>query len=124
MQPNICSSFYVFSPPQQIFSEVDSDGNGVVDFDEFIIMLSKKKQDEEILKETFASFDIDGDGYITRQELVTFMEKTGEELTSDQIQQMMGEQDEDGDGRISYQGNGATKLALFYLVLSVLHVVI
>jgi len=88
---------------EQIFEEVDGDGNGVVDYDEFIIMLSKKKQEEIILKETFASFDIDGDGFITRSELVSFLEKAGNSLSEEQVQEMMEKQDENDDGQISYQ---------------------
>ena len=47
--------------------EVDIDGNGTIEFDEFIHMMKKKANevDEEAdLREAFKIFDRDGNGYI------------------------------------------------------------
>ena len=69
------------------------------------IVLKKANENDDLMRETFSSFDIDGDGYITRQELVTFMSRMGETLNDEQVSDLMGKDDIDGDGRISYEGN-------------------
>ena len=47
-------------------------GNGVIDFDEFLELLSKKMGDgdsEDEMRDAFKVFDKDGDGHITADEL-------------------------------------------------------
>merc|ERR1712099_212252 len=56
----------------EMINEIDEDGNGTVDFDEFLIMMSKKIKEndsEEELREAFKVFDADGNGYINAVEL-------------------------------------------------------
>ena len=51
-----------------IINEVDEDGNGTIDFEEFLQMMAKKMKDsdnEEELREAFRVFDKDGNGYIS-----------------------------------------------------------
>merc|ERR1712064_161539 len=46
-----------------MINEIDEDGNGTVDFEEFLVMMSKKLKDtdsEEELREAFKVFDSDG----------------------------------------------------------------
>merc|ERR1711894_66450 len=43
---------------QDMINEVDADGNGTIDFPEFLTMMSKK------IKEAFKVFDKDGNGFI------------------------------------------------------------
>lgn len=54
-------------PPQ-----VDADGNGKIDFPEFLTMMGRKIRDtdsEEEIKEAFKVFDKDGNGFISAAEL-------------------------------------------------------
>ena len=47
--------------------QVDADGNGTIDFPEFLTMMARKMKDtdsEEEIKEAFRVFDKDGNGYI------------------------------------------------------------
>ena len=57
----------------------------------------------------FGEFDVDGDGYITATELRQSLQKLGpsfaavaDELTDEDVEEIIIENDEDGDGRISY----------------------
>ena len=52
--------------------QVDADGNGLIDFEEFLEMMSRKAaegDEEEEIKEAFKVFDQDGNGLIDRDEL-------------------------------------------------------
>ena len=51
-----------------------------------------------------AVFDLDGDGFITRDEIRRVMASMGERLTEEEIDNMLREADADGDGRIDYEG--------------------
>ncbi|KAL0064558.1 hypothetical protein AAF712_008503 [Marasmius tenuissimus] len=90
---------------QDMINEVDADGNGTIDFSEFLSMMSKKvhhADSEEEIRQAFKVFDKDGSGSISANELRSVMESLGERLTEDEINSMMREADVDGDGTISY----------------------
>ena len=53
------------------------------------------------MAEAFAVFDVDKDGYITKSELHQVMNRLGENLTDEQLDAMIREADEDGDGKIN-----------------------
>jgi len=87
----------------EIIKEVDADGSGEIDFDEFVaLMLDGKKSREEELKEAFEKFDADGNGVITLDELKLAMKSVGDELGDEEIQQMMKEADTDGNGSVDF----------------------
>ena len=55
-----------------MINEVDSDGNGTIDFPEFLTMMARKMKDtdtEEEIREAFRVFDKDGNGFISAAEL-------------------------------------------------------
>ena len=53
---------------QQMMSEVDQDGNGLIDFDEFLGMMRRKMKENENsiddVKAAFKVFDQNGDGSV------------------------------------------------------------
>lgn len=57
------------------------------------------------LMAAFKVFDLDNNGYITRDEIKIAMEKIGEPVTEDQINEMITMADIDMDGRINYEGS-------------------
>merc|ERR1712227_623376 len=68
---------------------------------------SKLKEDlseEQIaeFKEAFVLFDKDGDGTITTKELATVMRSLGQNPTEAELQDMINEVDEDGNGTIEF----------------------
>lgn len=84
---------------------VDKDGNGTIEFDEFLLMMSKKIHDsdsETELKEAFRVFDKNGDGFISPAELRHVMHNLGEKLTDEEVEDMIKEADLDGDGLVNY----------------------
>ncbi|KAK3093373.1 hypothetical protein FSP39_014725 [Pinctada imbricata] len=87
---------------QDMINEVDADGNGTIDFPEFLAMMAKKMKDtdtEEELREAFKVFDKDGNGYISSAELRAVMTNLGEKLGDEEIEEMIREADLDGDGQ-------------------------
>ena len=119
---------------QDMINEVDVDGNGTIDFPEFLTMMARKMRDtdsEEEIKEAFKVFDKDGNGYISAAELRHVMtnlgaclagyraiggahKKTGEKLSDQEVDEMIREADVDGDGQINYEGAPPT---IFFLLL-------
>merc|ERR1711869_7301 len=80
---------------QDMINEVDADGNGTIDFPEFLSLMARKMKDtdtEEELIEAFKVFDRDGNGFISAAELRHVMINLGEKLT-----------DVEGDGQINYE---------------------
>ncbi|KAJ7841041.1 calmodulin [Mycena olivaceomarginata] len=93
---------------QDMINEVDVDGNGTIDFNEFLAMMAKKFQDtdsEEEIRQAFTVFDKDGNGTISVTELQQVMRSLGEKLSDREVEEMIREADTDGDGEINYDGN-------------------
>jgi calmodulin len=88
-----------------MIKEVDVDGNGTIDFPEFLNMMARKMQEndtEEEIREAFKVFDKDGNGLISAAELRHVMTNLGEKLTDEEVDEMIREADVDGDGQINY----------------------
>lgn len=88
---------------KQLMEAADVDGNGTIDYIEFITatMHRYKLEKEEHLYKAFQHFDKDNSGYITRDELKAAMKDygMGDEET---IREIISEVDADNDGRINY----------------------
>jgi calmodulin len=113
---------------QDMINEVDAEGNGTIDFPEFLTMMARKMKDtdsEEEIREAFKVFDKDGNGFISSAELRHVMLnlgawkkpsgsawfwliapsfRIGEKLTDTEVDEMIREADVDGDGQINYEG--------------------
>jgi calmodulin len=92
---------------RDMINEVDADGNGTIDFPEFLTMMARKMKDTDIneeLMQAFKVFDKDGSGTISAAELKAVMANLGERLSDAEVDEMMREADTDGNGSISYEG--------------------
>jgi calmodulin len=95
---------------QDMINEVDADGNGTIDFPEFLNLMARKMKDtdsEEELKEAFKVFDKDGNGFISAAELRHVMTNLGEKLTDEEVDEMIRELRrvrQDDDGQVNREG--------------------
>jgi len=90
---------------RDMVQEADEDGNGHIDFEEFLAMMARKiKEVDSVdeLREAFRIFDRDGDGYISADELRHVMVTLGETLTNEEVNEMIREADKDGNGIIDF----------------------
>ncbi|GMJ15125.1 calcium-dependent protein kinase 1 [Hibiscus trionum] len=92
-------------PEMKMLMEVaDVDGNGVLDYGEFVavtIHLQKMENDEHF-RRAFMFFDKDGSGYIELDELRDALADESGETDVDALNDIMREVDTDKDGRICY----------------------
>jgi len=96
---------------QRVIDIFDQDGNGEIDFKEFIEGISQfsvKGDKDSKLRFAFKVYDIDKDGYISNGELFQVLKMmVGNNLKDTQLQQIVDKtilfHDRDGDGRISFE---------------------
>ncbi|XP_075246684.1 calmodulin-like [Convolutriloba macropyga] len=89
-----------------IIAEVDKDGNGEIDFPEFLQMMAgklKERKLEDDLQEAFRIFDQNGDGLVSPAELKFVMVNLGEEIDDEDLDVLVAQVDKDGDGQLNYQ---------------------
>ena len=89
---------------RKMIAEIDRDGSGTVDFNEFLAMMTTKMGErdsrEEILK-AFRLFDDDETGKISFRNLKRVANELGEKMSDEELQEMIDEADRDGDGEIN-----------------------
>uniref|UniRef100_A0A8C5WM36 Troponin C, skeletal muscle n=1 Tax=Leptobrachium leishanense TaxID=445787 RepID=A0A8C5WM36_9ANUR len=101
-----------------IIEEVDEDGSGTIDFEEFLVMMVRQmKEDaqgksEEELAECFRIFDKNADGYIDSEELAEILRSSGESITDEEIEELMKDGDKNNDGKIDFDGASGLNLAV------------
>jgi len=96
---------------RRVIDIFDDDGNGEVDFKEFIMGLSHfsaKGDIENKLRFAFRIYDIDNDGFVSNGELYQVLKMmVGNNLKDTQLQQIVDKTillyDKDNDGKISFQ---------------------
>eukprot|EP00250_Pteridium_aquilinum_P009678 c18853_g1_i1 orf=584-2155(-) len=89
---------------QQLMEAADINGNGTLDYGEFIaisVHLQRMDNDEH-LKKAFSFFDLNSDGFIDRCELQEMLQGELGEDGMDMINDIIQEVDTDKDGRICY----------------------
>ncbi|KAI3849045.1 hypothetical protein C5167_019125 [Papaver somniferum] len=89
---------------KQLMDAADVDGNGTIDYIEFITatMHRHKIERDDHLYKAFQHFDADNSGFITRDELEKAMKEYGMG-DEESIREIISEVDADNDGRINYE---------------------
>ncbi|XP_061173318.1 calmodulin-like [Saccostrea echinata] len=89
-----------------MIAEVDVDGNGDVEFDEFLQMMAKQMQctdSPDELIEAFQVFDENKTGYISVTEFRSVMTTLGERLTDEDVDEMIADTGLGSNGYIRYK---------------------
>ena len=89
-----------------IMSNLDENGDGVMDFGEFVDMMNRRlslNSQRKELRDTFNVFDKNGDGKISFDELKEVLVDLGEEVTDKDVRDMIKEADLNGDGFIDFE---------------------
>ena len=93
-----------------MLKEIDSDGSGTIEFNEFTDYMMKKLTKaqqptniDEIRRKAFQACDKDGSGTIGPKEFVEIMKQLGDDsITEHQAREMITRVDKDGDCVINY----------------------
>jgi len=91
---------------RDIINEVDRDNTGTIDFNEFLTLMAPRDAHHDMdaeLRQAFEVFDKDKTGSIDAKELRQVMKAIGENLTDEQIDDMIREADKDGNGTIDFE---------------------
>lgn len=91
----------------QMTDNVEIDDDGYLDIDGFGALcrdLMEEKHKEQDMKEAFGVFDLNGDGFITVEELRSVMQSLGikQESSLEDCEKMINNVDLDGDGMVNY----------------------
>ncbi|CAF4685706.1 unnamed protein product [Rotaria socialis] len=91
---------------KKMLADIQKENAGTIDFNDFLQLMSQrmaeKDSKEEILK-AFRLFDDDSTGRISFKNLKRVAKELGENLTEEELQEMIDEADRDGDGEINEQ---------------------
>eukprot|EP00515_Schizochytrium_aggregatum_P000128 CAMPEP_0202035478 /NCGR_PEP_ID=MMETSP0962-20130828/902_1 /ASSEMBLY_ACC=CAM_ASM_000488 /TAXON_ID=4773 /ORGANISM="Schizochytrium aggregatum, Strain ATCC28209" /LENGTH=166 /DNA_ID=CAMNT_0048599489 /DNA_START=67 /DNA_END=567 /DNA_ORIENTATION=+ len=90
----------------QMIGDIDKDGSGSIDFDEFLDMMTAKMSDKdsmEDIRKVFNLFDDDNTGKITHRNLKRVANELGETMTEAELSEMIERADTDNDGEISFE---------------------
>ena len=94
---------YSMVPKHRLLLNRVPTGNGTIEFEEFLVMMSKQMASDDYIRAAFDAMDRNGDGYIDPIELKQVMENFGEQLSDDDVEEMIREADVDGDGRVDFE---------------------
>jgi len=87
-----------------MISEIDKDGSGSIDFEEFLTMMTIKmgqRDSKEEMAKAFRLFDDDETGRVSFKNLKRVSKDLGENLTDEELQEMIDEADREGTGEVS-----------------------
>jgi len=90
----------------QLVIESDVNGDGTIDFPEFLEMMKRKSSETdqmESLKEAFKIFDKNKNGYIEAKELKAVTTTLGQSLSNEEFDAFWKEADLNGDGKLDYE---------------------
>ncbi|KAK8888999.1 Centrin-1 [Tritrichomonas musculus] len=91
---------------RRMINDVDTDGTGAISFAQFLQMMTKKMEErnpEDEIRKAFRLFDDDNTGRITFKNLKRVSIELGENLTDEELKEMIQEADRDNDNEVSYE---------------------
>lgn len=91
---------------REMISTVDDNGDGAIDFEEFLVLMKSRVGDggpDKDLRYAFSVFDRKENGYIDRESLKRVMMEFDQPLTDDEMDAIFAEADLEGMGTITFQ---------------------
>lgn len=88
----------------QMISDLDADGSGQIDFEEFLELMTARVSDKdtrENIRKIFNLFDDEKVGYISIKNLRRVAKELGETIDDSELQEMIERADTDNDGVVS-----------------------
>ncbi len=90
----------------QMIIEADEDGSGTIDFDEFLMLMSKRLQEldvKEELIEAFKVYDKEKNGCISVDEIKKILQKMGETISKEEIEEVLKDLDPESTKIFRYE---------------------
>ena len=89
----------------EMINEVDYHGNGKINYSEFLSATIDVRSfmTEQKMQAIFQQFDTDNSGKITKENIYFAMQKLGQEISRDEIEEMIRKHDIRGDGVLSFE---------------------
>lgn len=96
------------SQVDEVLKAANKEEKDKINFEEFSDMIVKFKEcrteeAEESLREAFKKFDRDGNGYISPDELLYVVCNSGEKLSREEAEELIGMFDKNADGQLSWE---------------------
>jgi centrin-1 len=88
----------------QMISDLDADGNGTIDFGEWLTLMTKRVSDRDSranINKIFALYDDERTGFISIKNLRRVAQELSENISEEELQELITRADLDCDGLVS-----------------------
>jgi Ca2+-binding EF-hand superfamily protein len=88
----------------QMISDLDADGNGTIDFGEWLTLMTKRVNDKDTranINKIFALYDDERTGFVSAKNLRRVAQELGENCSNEEIDELIHRADLDRDGLVS-----------------------
>jgi calmodulin len=90
----------------EMIKDLDKDKNSSISFDEFAVLMVDKMRNvdtEQEVRDAFRVFDVNGNGFLSADELRHVATNLGEKLTEEEANEMIRSANVDSNGQINYE---------------------
>ena len=87
-----------------MIADLDADGSGQIDFEEFLTLMTARVSDKdsrENIRKIFNLFDDEKTGFISIKNLRRVAQELGENVSEEELQELINRADTDHDGLVS-----------------------
>ena len=101
------------NPRQSTLFSFYSLASGNVTYPEFLTMMTelrKLQQSVDELHKVFVDMDTDSTGYLSKEEIRVSIVEKGNDITAEDMEDVMEQMDLNADGKINYKGNVSSKI--------------
>ena len=88
----------------QMISDLDTDGNGTIDFGEWLTLMTKRVNDKDTranISKIFALYDDERTGFVSIKNLRRVAQELSENVSEEELQELITRADTDCDGLVS-----------------------